>query len=328
MRSVRGPASSLFLALLAISAVAFASAEFAAITPLEALRRSMEGRTGVPYTLVLVQRFGERGDQMMQVKIQSDGKGRSRRTVLQPLSMQGIISVDDGKRWLTILPDENRAMRQESPATRKISPTGRIALVAKNYSLRFDKPGTVAGRPVIVVVAAPKDKDMLVRRYLLDKETLLMLRYEFLSADGRANVILDTQVVTFQPTFKPAIFSTECPPGMELTPARGPRELGDIASAKSELGFTPRVPSALPLGLQLESAQLLGGDREKLVALRLTDGLAVVTVYQLREGSRRTRHGPPIRADLEDAEGVKYSFVGDLSQNARKRLADSFLKRD
>src|ERR1700761_6967821 len=50
-----------------------------------------------------------------RVKVVRDADGTTFKSVLSPLNMEGIESIDDGNVWKTLLPDEKMVMWQPSP---------------------------------------------------------------------------------------------------------------------------------------------------------------------------------------------------------------------
>src|SRR5689334_3173853 len=70
-----------------------------------------------------------------QVKIELSPDGRSRQTILHPLSLQGIVSVDDGTTLRTLYPNQKVLVYQSSPYAVPEDADLRIALTERNYKL-------------------------------------------------------------------------------------------------------------------------------------------------------------------------------------------------
>ena len=139
------------------------------------LLRSMERGRHVNVSAIVVQKAPTG---TVQMKFEQARDGFERQTVLQPLSMQGVSMVDDGKRWMMYWPDERRALSQQSPRARLADADDRIQLADKNYRLKFGEPTTIAGRRAHAVVAEPRYKEMEERRYFIDEETSFVLRVQ------------------------------------------------------------------------------------------------------------------------------------------------------
>jgi len=310
--------------LLTVLFATFALTQDIRISASEALLRSMSSDKTVVATLVQkhLGGFGPRRD-TFQYRIEYDGKGNSRRTVLQPLANQGVEVYDDGRKMTIISPDERRIDIQDSPNQMRMAPSKRIALTKANYTLTLEKKGEIAGRPVVKLTAKPRNKGLEGRRYFLDSENFLMLRLESFEDSGKTTVMVDTQAVSFPSrpaTLKFALSSKE-----EYSIHEGPSPI-DITESKSAskiLGFQPRRPDKVPLGFAIYAVHLLGKSDPPVAAVRLTDGLVLLTVYQSRGGDRSMRGAP--RPNLKDDFGVTYMVSGQAPREVRDTIGQSFV---
>jgi hypothetical protein len=292
-------------------------------TPEAALRRSMERTGGFCATLVQTH-AGVRGRSPMQLKLMTDSRGRTRRTVLKPLSMQGIVSIDDGRDWITFNPDDRRVMIQPSPFAHRASPAQRMALVERNYRLRFEPTETIAGRRAIVLIAIPRADELPTRRYAFDSQTYLLLRFESIEAGSEPRVLLDTQTFDLVATQPAELFEAPKEPGIEVKRSWGPRRVDNADQAKAAIGFEPRLPRSIPYGFAVDDLQLLGHAQEAFLAVRITDGLAFLSVYQW-DGARKYKE-PPVRSRnaVRDADGIMIYVIGDVPEAVRERIARAF----
>ncbi len=312
---------SVLCAFLSATLCAAVAAEPNNDTPKEVLLRSLERK--VACTLVQSQRMDSKRF-AVQVKVQMDSEGRSRRTVLQPLSMQGTVSIDDGHSWFTLFPDEKKLVIQPSPSEHRQNPRTRILLIEQNYRLSFERGTNIAGRKAFVVTAAPKAKELPLRRYAIDGEKFVLLRLERIDSEGKTRIELDTQAITYG---KPPEDLFEMPQveGVRVERCWGPRRITDLSKARELIGFEPRPPDHLPYGFVMSDADLLGSTESAFIALRLSDGLAHVTVYQWdgKRGHREVPFRPP--GDGQDGDGICYVVLGDIPRSVRKKILESFL---
>ena len=214
-----------------------------------------------------------------RVKVERDKKGRFRKTVLQPLSMQGRVSVDNGVRWRTVFPDERVVQDQDSPLKKPHEEAERLNLAKRNYSFTVDGEGQVAGRKVIRLLAEPHYDQLDKRRISLDSETLYPLRLECFSENHNV-VEFATIEIAFPKTMDEYTFNLPDTLNMRVFKYNEPRPLRDQMHAERELGFRPIVPTRVGLGFEIQEEQVSNNSNYQTLVLRLTDGLARATVYE------------------------------------------------
>lgn len=317
---VRG--ASFFLTVLVAT---FALTQDIRISASEALLRSMSSDKTVVVTLVQkhLGGFGPRRD-TFQYRIEYDGNGNSRRTVLQPLANQGVEVYDDGRKMTILSPDDRRIDIQDSPNQMRLAPSKRLALAKANYSLTLEKKGEIAGRSVVKLTAKPRNKGLEGRRYFLDSDNFLMLRLESFDDSGKTTVMVDTQAVSFPSRPATLKFTLSSKEEYSIHEGPSPIDISDSKTASKILGFLPRRPSKVPLGFAVYAVHLLGKSNPPVAAVRLTDGLVLLTVYQSRGGERPMRGAP--RASLKDDFGVTYMVSGQAPREVRDTIGQSFVK--
>lgn len=292
-------------------------------SPEQVLQRWFERSQRISVTLVQLQRLPVMGTELVQVKIESDGKGRRRYTILQPLRLQGVVSIDDGRNLTTIKPDSGEMLVQPSPSSMKLSSRDRLALIRRNYDLRFGESDPIAGRRVTVVIASPRAGDLPTRRFSLDAESSLLLRTEQIGLKGEVFVSLDTRMICYDKVPDNGQFDPPRPgASVRVIRATEPQRPDDPTTMRKRLGFSPRMPDPLPMGFRIEEMHVIG-DREPMAALRLTDGLVVATVYQWRSDREATL--PGLRG--RDERGIWYAVMGDLSNPAARRILQAFTRQ-
>ncbi|MBV6458212.1 MAG: hypothetical protein HONBIEJF_01337 [Fimbriimonadaceae bacterium] len=316
-------ASKQLAALLAAAAVTAAQAD-----PLQdadsLLRKALNGIPKVNVTLIQSILSPDGFD--LVVKLQSDGNGRSRRVVLQPLREQGMYAIDDGKTWFTVNPDRNEIFIQDSPARFRPCPKMRWGLIEQNYKLSMGATERVAGKRAMTVVATPKAPGMSVRRYTIEPDTGLVLRIQ-VTDSARTKTLVDTIDAKFNIDRDPVLFT---PPDFDrnkLVRCPSPRIMRKASDARPFVGFEPQVPKKLPLGFSIYETHVLGANGDAFVGFRLSDGLATATLYQYREGAN-TKEAPFEASEgIRNSQGIFFVLRGDLPEAARKKLLQAFLER-
>ncbi len=289
---------------------------------LERLRKAMyqDGRTPCQS----VKRLSWWGrNESVRIWQAQDGKGASIVTFLSPLSMQGHISLDDGKQWMRYFPDRNRLIIQPSPLLLKVrdSESIRFNLLKRNYRAGISGTETIAGRQAVLVELKPRAENYLfTRRYWIDSEKNVFLKIAWESPSGKKETLMEMISVEFPASIPPETFqikTTGTPTQIRL-PA--PVRQEKISALEKEVGFRLVVPIQMPFGFQFMSAELLG-EEEKIAALRYTDGVSNVTLYQslARKTSEERGSGRGSRRDEAVVmEGVRVSVRGDIPEEAER----------
>lgn len=291
---------------------------------LELLRRAMyqDGRT----TCQAVKRLTWWGrNESVRIWQAQDRSGANAVTFLSPLSMQGHISVDDGKQWMRYFPERNRLVVQPSPLLLKIrnSEHIRFNLLKRNYTSSLSGTETIAGRQALLVVLKPRVEGYLfARKYWIDSEKYVFLKITWRSPSGREQTLMEVVSIEFPASIPPEAFqikTTGTPTQIRL---HAPVRQEKISDLEKEVGFRLVVPIQMPFGFQFMSAELLG-EEEKVAALRYTDGVANVTLYQSlprqpsrgRGSERGARWGDGVEVD-----GVRVSVRGDIPDEAERAI--------
>jgi hypothetical protein len=259
--------------------------------------------------------------------MEQDGLGTTKFTIWQPSRMQGLVSIDDGLLWYTYMPMHKQLMTQESPRVGQGNPAYQIALADQNYTWKQEKSADIAECPTICITATPKSKDLNTRRYYLDSRTNFMLRTELINPDGRKTVQLDTRSIAYLKSFSkitvPGLFD-EGVKKVNLTP---PMRLSPVSTAKDLVGFIPIIPDKLPYGFIVKSVEAVGPPNDRLIAIRLTDGLVMETIYQFKPKKKDDR-GKKDRfrfgREVVTKSGIRMRALGDLPETPANRLLDTF----
>ncbi len=278
--------------------------------------------------IAIISRFGDCDKVLQRLKLEQRGMGEQFSTVLQPLSMQGVTYLDDGKKSLMYLPDQKIMFECQEQATEMAGEAAdRMELAARNYEMNVESnvASLVAGRSTFCVVAKPKVAGLPSRQFYLDQKTLYPLRFATSGPDGQWKVSMDTQVVNF-PKDMPCIAFNHI--GAVRTIKFNPSvDLDSVRDASDRLGFDPVMPRSLPMGFEVQRSELRTNDQGQLAVLWLTDGLASARVYEFRDPSMQEGMWSLGANTVLTEDGVTMMMVSDLSTVVRKRLLQAFATR-
>lgn len=293
-------------------------------TPRSALQKAMERRFVRAATMIQAQQITELGGGTLQLKVEINTKGHQRSTVLKPLSFQGVISFDDRRQWITLLPDERKAMVQPSPTSFRAPVRERMGLVDRNYELSFERGAEVANRKTLVILARPRAQEMPRRRFFVDEETFLVLRIEVMPRTNEVERLLDTMKIEFEPGNGRRNLAPDLQ-GFQIERMEPPKSASP-ERIRAAVGFTPRKLTNLPAGFVLTDLQLVGEKELVMVAYRLTDGLSNVTVYQFSPPKRGEGGPRPMPGGTVASDGTRILVVGDAPSTVRRLIQEIFVQ--
>ncbi len=310
---------------LALTTVAWAGTDDRALAT---LRRALESQRTVHCVLVQSRNLDADGPRLL-LKVRLAGDKGMMVTVLQPFSMQGITSIDDAQTLRTYMPDQSTVLYQPSPVRFQPAIAWRLPLIGANYSVEFGQRERVAGRTVRVIELTPRHEPMPTRRLFVDESRDVVLRYEVQTEGERPVRFVDTKSVVYSRAGEDdPLELPESEDRLRRVVNPGPRGMGSGTSARKALGFTPRLPKTLPYGFRVHASHLVGTEGTTHLALRLSDGMVAVTIYQWANG-RLKREEPGSREwRRQDRHGVWFApetVIGDpLPAEVVEGLLDAF----
>jgi len=287
---------------------------------LKLLLNALEAQRDVKATLIQRRSVGR---QTVTVKVQIvPGRG-IRSTVIEPQIYAGVVSFDDGVEWRNYDPFNNTLRIEKSPAKFHLDVRFRGSVIRQNYIVTFDDDSAVAGRATRVVHMRGKVAGVVDRRLFIDSNNNLILRYIIYNPGEQPFTTVDTISVDFGNQPNEAYLDRIGAKGAKEVRSWGPRELKRPEDALRYVDFQPKVPHGIPAGLQLQSIHMVGTAANPFIGVRLTDGMAVVTVYLWRQG----KAGEPFNGafQAETADGIRCYVQGDVTTAAKKRLAKMFI---
>lgn len=305
-----------FLALLSSFAVARDD------TSLRLLREALDSTYRINARKIVVLSSDRYEFGSMSVSVLQSRGGEVLTTVVQPLSMQGFKTIDDGKTLKSYCPDLKKVWFQESPRVHQPTADYRLSIAERNYRISHrEVDEKISGRAITLVTADARSVEMPTRRYFLDRETRTLLRLETVDEKGRATSLMDTRAIEFLATVQRSQFNA-LPTNIKPEPMETPLRTSP-GKAAVEVNFRPILPSRLPLGFEIEGVDVLREKGANLVALRITDGLATATVYlwDPREDVN-VLQSPGMRE--RTINGMKVRVIGDLPMAAKDRILQGF----
>lgn len=263
---------------------------------------------------VIVQKRISPGMPELLVKIQVvPGKGM-KTTILQPLSMQGIVVTDDGEESKVYNPDRDEILVQPSPNKFLPPVSTRARLIRANYSVSYGRHRRLAGRPCHEVVLNPKDERMPQRRLTIEDSKRLIMRYEITPPGGESEMFTDVASVVFDEREANESFGLpKSAEGMRVRRIPGPTVVSDPIKVKAELGFSLKTPGKLPFGFQVHAVHVVGRPGEKALAIRTGDGMSFVTIYVRKGDSRfdRGSHESGVSVEKDKVRFTAVTMAGD-----------------
>lgn len=290
------------------------------------LEKVLKSQRSVDYLHIESRTFGS-GAGSAEVKVQTvAGKGIMV-TMLKPSFRAGIVTIDDTKVTKTYLPDQDEVWIQPSPYLLQPTFGLRWKLINQNYSIKEGYSDVIAGRKVRQIILEPIEDEIPVRRMFVDPKYNVMLKYVVSVVGGEDSVIFDTKYVEFGRAVAASDYGL--PDDADSATQRtfdGPRQFEEPSGSRETAGFSARIPDGLPFGFEVSGSYLFGKGPTAYVAVKLTDGMSTLTVYQWRRDRSRT----PAEAKLTvtDRYGVSIGIAvvpGDaIPESIMKKIVGAF----
>jgi len=261
----------------------------------------------------------------MTLKFEGDASGNIKYTVVRPLSKQGIVMVDDGRVVTHYYPDEELIVRKSSPRAGLLSPKRRAQLATQNYQLSVQKGPKVAARGTVRLEAKPKSSGLPRRIFLIDAEEGVLLRSETISGET-ISVLLDTHAIQYgadaDVSMRPD-FGTE---NWRVVTERAPALISNLTIAAKNAGIDFKLPQPIPYGLVIQGIHMKEDRGKSAVLLRLTDGLASVSMYVAKARAGQASPGLPSNAVGNTFGDMSLVVVSDLPKKVNQSLVDAVIK--
>jgi len=291
------------------------------------LEQVLKSQRSVDYVRLETRIFGNGGS--AEVKVQTvAGKGIMV-TIRKPVERAGIVTIDDTKVSKTYFPDQDEVWIQPSPYLLQPAFALRWKLINQNYTLKEGRASTIAGQRVRQIVLEPIDNEIPTRRMFVDPKHKVMLRYVMALGHDDESVVFDTKSVEFGRVAAMASFGLpSISDSATIKNFEGPRPVFIPADSKEDAKFSARLPDDLPFGFEISGAYLFGKGVNTYVAVKLTDGMSTLTVYEWLK--RRAKSPPDAKHTETDRYGVSFGIAvvpGDTIPNSvLEQIVQAFLE--
>ncbi len=293
-------------------------------TPYDHLKKSMDARDSTAVVLIQSQLPSLHAKDAVVMKVEYNGLGGWRRSVLQPLRLQGTSSMSDGKFMTMVIPGDKAVFRM--PVMDTQSRARRIELVRQNFKAMRDGSTPIAGRTALRFTFFSRWRGIPGRRIALDTETHFMLRSEVPQPGKKLVRLLDTMNAEFFANPLPTLIDFGVPSGYKLQMQAARIRANSLQLARRHVNFDVVSPEKLPFGLEIESVEVISGGSKGVLAIRLTDGFNSVVVYQWAPTTQPTIVGGENRTAAGENERAKFLAAGDLEVTDLAKIVDAFVK--
>ncbi len=255
-----------------------------------------------------------------------DRSGTSRSIVLEPLTQQGTISIDDTKLVHDYLPDTKQVFEYASQRRYEMQASKRAALMKQNYTFEMLKGSLVAGRQTYFLAASPKNAELPARNFWLDRKTMIVLRANQEAPDGSLFTTLDTFSIQYSTTDVRTIRVPTTNSSWRETKVPVPVDVKSIGEANKLQGMDVRMPKKLPLGFVPYIFLCQRVEDKPILTSVLTDGISLVILHTVRRADMSVMSGRvPDGTPSFTARSMVFFLVNDLPAAPRQVLLRSFI---
>lgn len=288
---------------------------------IELLKQSFDRRSSVAGSLIQWRTVKSADDLKLMAKVEMDGLGNTRSTILQPLRAQGQVTLDNGTLLAVIQPDQKAFMQMPSLAQKPPALAERLRLIERNYSLSVVKGPEVAGRKTNLIQAKPKSRFLPSRRIFLDARTTYVLRVEML-LEREVESLLDTVSAEFSKSPLPEL-TLEAPSGFSRMVISPSPSFKTVRDAAKKAGLENVMPEQLAMGFAIEKVELSSFVGQKnAIVVRMTDGLLSMTAYQFKDAGKNFSFGENFKGITRRVGEQMFVFTGEAPESVISRMAD------
>jgi hypothetical protein len=288
------------------------------------LRKFLAVGERVPMDAIVVQKSSCSSTLSCQFKLLQDSSGRRMMVAVQPLSIQGLVSFDDGRQWTNYFPDERRMVVMPSPRIARDNADLRIQLASQNYRFVMETSTRVAGRQAEVVVVIPRNYGLATKRFTIDSANDVLLRVESIERNLNSETIFETKSVQFLTEATHLKFSPGNEMAFRVFKPEMPSRLANISLAKEIVGFVPVTLHSMPFGFTLRESSALQSRSGSYVTQRWTDGIVSATLYQFASGRN------PLGASSDGLDfshnNVTLRLVGDIPYEGKRIMMEQIAR--
>lgn len=308
----------------------------AELTPQEWLQRGLSDAPSYEADVVFVRTSGSQRT-AERMRVLNDAGGRSRRDYYDSAGRVARTLLEVyGNQWL-YLPRQRKLLTgtapSSSPAERQ---RGDMELLLANYRLFDEGEKPWKDRPCRVLSLVPQMKGKPRQTLWIDRGSGVILR-SLRGVDDHPEARFDVVRFLTEPTFSPSAF--EVPSASDLVVA--PHELDPDFYSLSQMGGAQglqiRLPATLPGGYVFDSGDRFELNGSPVYALRLTDGLSMLTLFEtvrpvqklarlnglphdMQESGLNALRGTVAHVAQWKARARYYTLIGDCSPGLLQQI--------
>ncbi len=253
----------------------------------------------------------------------SKGVG-SKYTVVHPSTYQGQVFIDDGKQLRHYIPENKTIFLR--PSGHSFSPSGSwlARRASKNYTLSIVERSKRLGRDVTTIALRPKNAAMPSRRMTVDDDLPVVHLLDAFDGNDRLRLV---EVIDLKPSSTNlGELKFDTTREVRTRQSWGPRPANDMKLAAGILGFSPLSPRKIPLGFESYTRQLGGTEQLPAFVNRLSDGVAMITVYQWAFDEDKRPELFSMKPLAFDASGkIAITADGDVAPSVLRQMAQAFV---
>ncbi len=227
----------------------------------------------------------------------------------RPPQMRGEQIVDDGRTYYHLLPKQNRVETQPSQVR-----TGALLV-------QWVGQDTVAGHACAIVDVTPAGGYATARRrFWIDPANGAQLKIEQYNAGGQLVSVSYYTSVTYNPPLNAHSFDPPTAPTAPVPQTKPQRTVPTPA----QVGFKVLQPAFLPPGFHWQSAAVTEYQGKKVAALRYSNGLGLLSLYETQDSGRHIADKFPHPNVLAaQRRGLKIVLIGTLDAKTFESVVNS-----
>lgn len=296
------------------------------LSPAMVLRGAFDPRLTTDAIMIQTVRERPDSDTPTKVKVELSKSGKIRNTIIEPLVMQGISYIDDGRTVTQYRPEDEVMVIYPSPQLGELQVDEKLKLIERNYTLSEQKSEKVAGRSTFVIKAAPKQKGMPTRFYWIERTHFTILRSAVDFPKTKRWVQIDTYSVQYGPKLCPKLFGPEDIEDWGVRRVDAPRDYPTFQAASKATRLALNSPANIPFGFSLQTVKVWKVDNYPLVSAWLTDGLVLVRML-IHKSAFNIGSLSGDAALREESGGITFELMSELPRALNIQFMKAFKAR-
>lgn len=272
--------------------------------------------------LTIVENYGEDLTRKSERKVIKLGANREWSRYVSPAS-ERVLIIRDNLYFTKFLDKDSVSVRNRRS---REGIFGDIALLKKNYYIRFLPEEKIQHRLVDVVKIRSKQKDRAWIKIWVDKKTGFVFRLERYTAEDKPLFVRYNENVVFDPEVDPGLFDVDYEGAYPSIP--NSKIYDSPSEVQEELGISLVVPEVLPPGFSLSEISARASRHNPVVQFYYSDGLLSFSLFQevTKRGDRemrvRKRRGRIIINEIKN--NIGYTIISDIDRIVEGTLMKTF----